>query len=92
MFDKIKYALLIYLCFINFIGVIINIIDKSRAKRSKWRIKEQTLWIVSILGGAFGSYVTMQIIRHKTKHKSFMIGLPAIITIQAIILIWLQNI
>lgn len=78
-----------YFVCINVLGVIVNCIDKSRAKRNKWRIKETTLWIIGILGGAFGSYITMKAIRHKTKHKSFMIGMPILIILNIIILVLL---
>ena len=32
-----------------------------------------------LFGGAFAEYCAMRIIRHKTLHKKFMIGLPLII-------------
>ena len=38
-------------------------------------------------GGATGMYVTMQLIRHKTKHKKFMIGLPIFIVLHIGILL-----
>ena len=79
--------LIYYLLFINLVGVIINIADKSRAKAGKWRVSEKSLWLVALLGGALGSYVTMQIIRHKTKHLSFMVGLPILIILQLIIIV-----
>lgn len=79
-----KYIIL-YLVAINLIGSIINIVDKQKAKHNKWRIPEATLWTICILGGSIGSYITMKVIRHKTKHKTFMIGIPLIIVLQIII-------
>lgn len=85
-----KYKIIIiYLIVINIIGIIINIADKQKAKHHKWRIPEATLWTVALLGGSVGSYVTMKIIRHKTKHKSFMIGFPLIISFQIAIITYL---
>lgn len=82
-----KYNILaIYLIVINLVGVIVNIIDKEKAKHRKWRIPEATLWTIAALGGSVGTYATMKIIRHKTKHKSFMIGIPLIIIAQILIL------
>ena len=84
--------LIYYLIIINIIGVIINCIDKHKAKHNKWRIKEATLWIIAILGGAPFTYITMKAIRHKTKHTSFMIGMPllSVIQIAAIIYLYIQ--
>lgn len=78
-----KYKIIIiYLIAINIIGIIVNIWDKQKAKHGKWRIPEATLWAIALLGGSVGSYATMKTIRHKTKHKSFMIGFPLIIVFQ----------
>lgn len=82
-----KY-ILIYLVIINLLGAFVNIIDKQKAKHKKWRIPEATLWLFGILGGSFGSYITMKAIRHKTKHKAFMIGMPLLTVIQTAILIY----
>ena len=81
--------ILIYFIIINLVGVIINISDKIRAKRDKWRIKESTLWIVALLGGAGGSYLTMKTIRHKTKHISFMVGFPILALLQIALIVYL---
>lgn len=78
--------LTIYLAVINIIGVLINVVDKYKAKNNKWRIKEATLWSVALLGGAVGSYLTMNLIHHKTKHQSFMLGFPVIIIVQTLLL------
>ena len=64
-----------------------TISDKSRAKKHKRRIPEKTLFITAALGGAAAMYMTMQAVRHKTKHKRFMIGLPLIISAQIALLI-----
>ncbi len=74
---------------INVVGIIANIADKQKAKHHKWRISEATLWVIALMGGSVGSYATMKIIRHKTKHKSFMVGFPVIIITQVLIIIYL---
>ncbi len=78
-----KY-LYIYLAVINVIAIIITIHDKSAAERGKWRVKERTLMLVSALGGSVGMYLTMLIIRHKTRKPLFMIGIPVIIILELI--------
>lgn len=72
------YLLIIYLLVINLIAVILTVYDKHSAQKHKWRVKESTLLIVSALGGSPAMYITMQIIRHKTKHLKFMLGIPLI--------------
>ena len=83
----IYIAIVLYILIISVIGWILPIVDKKRAKKNEWRIKEQTLFIVSILGGSLAMYASMKKYRHKTKHKRFMIGIPAIIVMQLIIII-----
>ncbi|MBQ6066599.1 MAG: DUF1294 domain-containing protein [Clostridia bacterium] len=83
MNPAIKIAL-IYLAVISLVAIIVTIYDKIAAKkRPKHRIRENTLLLLAILGGAAAELVTMLLIRHKTRHKKFMIGLPVIIVAQA---------
>ncbi len=81
--------LLLYLLAINLLSVILCVADKRKAVKSKRRIPEKVLFSVSIFGGALFMYVTMKTIRHKTLHKRFMIGLPLIIFLQVILILWL---
>ena len=83
--------LALYLLFINIIAAIVCIADKIKARRNGWRISEKTLFVLSLIGGALGMYITMQLIRHKTKHKRFMIGLPLIILFQCMLLIYILH-
>lgn len=79
--------LLIYFIAISLISVIVCVADKARAKKGKWRIKESRLFLLSALGGSVAMYITMRLIRHKTLHKRFMIGIPLIIIAQTALLI-----
>lgn len=56
-----------YLVLLSFITFIAYGVDKSKAKKGKYRTKEKTLLLLSFLGGAFGGYPAMLIFRHKTK-------------------------
>ena len=78
---------LVYILVISIISVIACVFDKWAARHKKRRIRERTLMIYSIFGGAAAMYITMCIIRHKTKHTKFMLGLPAIILLQTAILL-----
>ena len=76
--------ILIYIAVISLISVIVCIYDKAISKKNRveLRIPEKTLLILSALGGSVAMYLTMQMVRHKTKHAKFMIGIPVIIVLQ----------
>ena len=63
--------------------------DKIKAVHQRWRIKERTLWLFSLLGGATGSFLAMKLVRHKTKHKSFAVGIPLLAFFQLAVVIYL---
>lgn len=63
--------------------------DKRKAKLGNRRIKEKTLFLLSIFGAAIGVYMGMRVFRHKTQKSSFVIGIPLIIIIQLVIVIGL---
>ena len=86
-----KDFILAYFIAINILSGIVCCIDKRKAIRHSWRISEKLLWILSLLGGSVGMYLTMHIIRHKTLHKRFMIGLPALIILQIVIILILTK-
>ena len=74
-----------YLIPLNLAGFILMGADKRRARKGKWRIPEATLFSVAALGGSIGSIAGMYTFRHKTKHKSFVYGMPAILLAQAVL-------
>lgn len=77
---------IIYFSVISFITFCVTCFDKIAAKKGMWRISEKALFILALLGGSVAEYFTMRLIRHKTLHKKFMIGLPVIIIIQLILI------
>lgn len=82
--------LLIYLLIISIISCLITIHDKHCAIRGKWRVKEFTLILLSIMGGSTFMYLTMLAIRHKTRKPKFMVGIPIIILCQILIYIFVR--
>ena len=82
----LKY-ILIYLAVVNLVGFCIMGIDKLKAKRHAWRIPEAALFAVAIFGGSIGSIIGMYTFRHKTKHMSFVVGMPVILGIQVLIVV-----
>ena len=80
---------LIYFALISLITAGVTCADKHRAKKGSFRISEGSLFVLALLGGALSEYITMRLIRHKTLHKRFMLGLPAIILLHLTALILL---
>ena len=74
--------LLGYLVGMQLIAIFLTIRDKRSAKKNRWRVKESTLLLVSVLGGSVAMLFTMNLIRHKTQRKKFMVGIPLIIALQ----------
>ena len=69
----------IWFAAVNLLGIALTVYDKIAAKkRPRRRIPEKMLLLTAALGGAVGMYAAMLLIRHKTKHIKFMLGLPAI--------------
>ncbi len=81
----------LYFTFMSIVSAAVTIYDKRMAIYGKRRIPERTLFALAILGGSVSMYLTMILIRHKTKHKSFMIGLPVIMILQASALLLLSH-
>lgn len=80
-----------YLILINIIGLAVVFMDKQRAKKGYWRIKESTLLFTAAIGGSLGVLVSMKIFHHKTKKPKFYIGIPFIIILQAIMTYIIMN-
>ena len=79
---NIQYLILIYLVIINVVTFFLYGVDKYKAKRAKWRISEATLLGLAIIGGSVGAWLGMKVWHHKTMHKKFKYGIPAMIIIQ----------
>jgi uncharacterized membrane protein YsdA (DUF1294 family) len=83
-----KYFLL-YLLLINAAAFLLMLVDKLKAKKNRWRIPERTLFGSALLGGSIGAILGMYTFRHKTKHLSFTLGMPAILIAQVALAIWI---
>ena len=74
-----------YFLILWIITFVITVYDKIASKKfTKHRVRESYLFLLAVFGGALPEYLTMLLIRHKTKHKKFMIGLPVIFVLQLI--------
>lgn len=81
------YWLISYVVIINIVAFTMMGIDKWKAKKRAWRIPEATLFILAGVGGSIGSIAGMYTFRHKTKHRSFTWGMPAILIVQILLIV-----
>lgn len=72
----------IYLLLINALAFLLMLIDKYKAKKNLWRIRESTLLLIAAIGGSIGALAGMYTFRHKTKHLKFTLGIPVILVLQ----------
>ena len=72
---------------LNLVSFLLMGNDKKRAKKNQRRIPEKTLFLSAALFGALGGTLGMYVFRHKTKHKIFVYGMPAILAAQLLI-VW----
>lgn len=80
---------LIYFLIVNAAGFLSMLLDKHKARKNLWRIPESTLLTIALLGGSIGSLVGMYLVRHKTKHLKFTLGIPLIMIGQILLALWM---
>ena len=73
-----------YLLIINALGFLLMLVDKWKARKNRWRVRESTLLLVAALGGSVGCLIGMYLFRHKTRHLKFTLGIPLILAGQCI--------
>ena len=79
----------LYLLIINLLGLLVMFIDKKKAQKGRWRISEHTLFVFTWLGGGIGTIAGMYLFRHKTQKKKFTIGMPVILILEIVFLIYM---
>ena len=82
-------VLYIYLAIINAISFILMLVDKYKARKNLCRIPEATLMGFAAAGGSIGTLAGMYLVRHKTKHLKFTVGIPIFLFVHIVIAIWL---
>ena len=85
---NLLHIVLIYLVIINVVSFFIYGFDKWKAKKSKMRIRETAFLGLAVLGGSIGAWLGMKVWHHKTLHKKFRFGVPAIIIIQLALIVY----
>lgn len=87
---ELTIGLIIYVAVLSVVSIIVCIYDKLAAKIAKHhRTREAVLLALSALGGSVAMFITMLIIRHKTKHLKFMLGIPLIVILQIALIVLL---
>lgn len=89
--NTITVILLIYIGIINLAGFILMGVDKKKAIRNAWRIPEARLFLCALLGASPGCILGMYTFRHKTKHWYFVWGMPAILALQIVAVVWIAG-
>lgn len=79
-----KLILIIYLIFVNLVGLIFMAVDKVRAVEHRFRIPESVLLILAAIGGSVGAIIGMFLFHHKIRRIKFRFGLPAILFLQVL--------
>ncbi|MBQ9606010.1 MAG: DUF1294 domain-containing protein [Lachnospiraceae bacterium] len=74
----------VYLALINLITFFCYAVDKWKAVNHKWRIKEAVLIGLCVIGGSAGGLAGMYLFHHKTRKPLFFIGVPAILIVQIV--------
>lgn len=90
-FFRSRLYLLVYLVIINVIIFLAFAYDKYRAKNDGWRVKNFFLLGLSFLGGSLGGLLGMKFLRHKTKKSYYRLGLPLMVLLQVLVLVYFMN-
>lgn len=62
---------ILFILLMSLIDLILYKVDKVRAQKNQWRIRESVLLGTGFFGGAIGALLAMKLFRHKTKHWYF---------------------
>ncbi len=76
--------------FVNVVTFLVYGVDKLKAKQNWWRISENVLIALALIGGSIGALLGMYLWRHKTQHKKFKYGVPVILVLQIVLIVVLM--
>lgn len=90
-FNNKEIALLTYIFVINMVAFLIMALDKVRARKDAWRIKEITMMVLALLGGATGILLGMVVFRHKINKNKFSVGIPLLLLLNKAVELVMYN-
>ena len=73
---------------VSLITYIVYAMDKSAAREKRWRTSENTLHVLSLIGGWPGALIAQEKLRHKSKKQSFRMIVWFMIFINIGIFFW----
>ncbi len=79
-----------WLMAINLVTVVVYGADKLCARMNWWRVPEKILLLLAVIGGSVGAIAAMALFRHKTQHLKFRCGVPVILILQILALLYLH--
>ena len=82
-------TILLLLVAVNLVSFTLYGLDKLKAKKGLWRIRESTLLLIALLGGSVGALLGMEVFRHKTKHWQFKVLVPVFLVLHIALAVWL---
>ena len=85
-------TILLLLVAVNLVSFTLYGLDKLKAKKGLWRIRESTLLLIAALGGSVGALLGMEVFRHKTKHWQFKVLVPVFFILHIALAVWLVKI
>jgi len=88
---QVKYMMIYYIAIINILTFIIYGLDKLFAIKNLSRVSENTLLLLSFVGGSIGAYIGMKFFHHKTNKKKFTILVPLMIIINVVLFLYLYK-
>jgi len=68
---KLPVAVAVIYIFMSFVAFIAYAMDKSAARKGRWRTQERTLHLFSLLGGWSGAWFAQNRLRHKSNKTEF---------------------
>ncbi|MBO5646385.1 MAG: DUF1294 domain-containing protein [Clostridia bacterium] len=89
MSKELLLGILGVLLLLNLVTYIVYASDKRRARKNRRRVPEKTLLLLAACGGSVGALIAMYTLRHKTLHKKFTFGVPAILIAQIALVIFI---
>ncbi len=80
-----------YLLTINLLTFVTYGIDKYKARHKHWRVREASLLLLAVLGGSPAALLAMHLFRHKTQHNKFRYGVPGILIVQVLLVVFVYK-
>ena len=82
-------TILLLLVAVNLVSFTLYGLDKLKAKKGLWRIRESTLLLIAALSGSVGALLGMEVFRHKAKHWQFKVLVPVFFILHIALAVWL---